>query len=83
MSLSCGPPALTCMPTCDAPSRSSCDRPHNMNFVQAYAAAVARAVAEVTLDCEVIGNGYACALGDADVRAVAKVFPSSPPADRL
>jgi len=51
--------------------------------VEFSAAAVARAVAEVTLDCEVIGNGYACALGDADVRAVAKVFPSSPPADRL
>eukprot|EP00892_Ulva_mutabilis_P001227 jgi/Ulvmu1/11104/UM070_0020.1 len=38
----------------------------------AIAAAVAKAVAEVTLECEVVGNGFACAAGSADVVSVAK-----------
>lgn len=45
-------------------------------WLQEVAIAVAKAVAEVTVDCEVQGNAYACAFGDADVRSVAKVCPS-------
>lgn len=45
-------------------------------IVQAYATAIAQAIAEVTLQCEIFGNGFACALGDADVVSVAKVLPS-------
>lgn len=48
------------------------DHAHIVN-IQAYGKAIAVAISEVLLDCFVKGQGYACAMGQADINAVASV----------
>lgn len=44
-----------------------------MQILQAYGKAIAIAISQVLLDCFVQGQGYACALGEAEIETVATV----------
>lgn len=46
-------------------------------FVQAIGNAMAIAITQVTLDCQVEGKGHVCAMAEADITKTAEVRPTA------